>query len=80
MSFIIFLNLRYNEKKLYLFDYYILVIGIKKNTYIHTIYYNLLSEFLDMGEFLDRTVVDMEELAADSLALPRPRLAGLVGV
>ena len=70
------------RKKLYLFHYYIFVIGIKKiHTYIHTIYYNLLSEFLDMGELLDRAVVDMEELAADSLALPRPRLAaGLVGV
>ena len=33
-----------------------------------------------LSEFLDRTVVDMEELDADSLGLPRPRLAGLVGV
>ena len=67
------------RNKLYLFYYYIFVIGIKKYLHTYTIYYNLLSEFLDMGEFLDRTVVDMEELAADSLALPRPRLAGLVG-
>ena len=40
------------------------------------IYNNLLSELLDRGEFLDRT---RDELAADSLGLPRPRLAGLVG-
>ena len=46
---------------------------------MHTIYNNLLSEFLDRGELLDKTVLDMEELAADNLSLPRPRLAGLVG-
>ena len=47
--------------------------------YILTYNWLLLSEFLDRGELLDKTVLDMEELAADNLSLPRPRLAGLVG-
>ena len=39
-------------------------------------------KFLTGESFLiiDRTVVDMDELAADSLGLPHPCLAGLVGV